>query len=199
MRKHVRGSIPNVLKEKASQWNEQWANLKTNNPSASFNWYQHKKKSVRDWIIGDLKAITQGHCAFCDRFTVEPDSVEHFKPKSDPRFLHLAYEWTNLFYCCGGCQTNKLEKWDDKLINPDDDDYQFARFFVYDFTTGAIEPNPKASPSERERARVTIEIYGLDSPKRRRFRSMELRRWRLSSDKQIDQFAYRDFVDPGLV
>lgn len=194
MRKLIRSAAPQILADNCDKWNAQWKQRKTEKPSAPFNWYQHDKKSARDWIIDDLSAMTLGHCSFCDRYTVEPDSVEHFRPKSDVRFLDQAYSWENLFFCCGGCQTHKLERWDDRLINPDAADYVFLEFFEFDFTTGAISPNSLASSVAQDRASVTIQIYGLDTQQRRRWRLDELARYASCNDLSIDAFAYRDFI-----
>lgn len=195
MRKISRPPKPDVLVEHGDRWTDQWKTLKTEKPGAQFNWYQLEGKSARDWLLADLAAMTQEHCAFCDRYTVEPDSIEHFRPKSDSRFLHLAYAWENLFFCCGGCQTAKGEKWDDGLINPDADDYTFSRYFMFDWGTGEMSPNPKASPIDQARAETTIRIYGLDTAKRRKFRREALRNWQRSPDMPIDDMPYRDFVE----
>lgn len=196
MRKLVRPETPAILREHGDHWNEQWKRRKTENPAAKFAWYRHENRSVRDWILPDLSRMTNEHCSFCDRYTVEPESVEHFRPKSDHRFLHLAYSWENLFFCCGQCQTHKLEQWDDDLISPDASDYSFSRYFVFDWTTGAMSPNPTASPSDQTRAETTIRIYGLDTVERRRFRLMELRKWERTNATSVDDFAYRDFIAP---
>lgn len=197
MRRFVRTDAPEVLKEHGQRWTEQWVTLKSRNASAQFNWYQHDRCTVRDLILDDLRSMTNGHCAFCDRFTVEPESVEHFRPKSDTRFLHLAYEWSNLYFCCGGCQNYKREQWDDALLHADAADFEFFRYFNFDFETGQIFPNPTASAGDQQRAEVTIRIYGLDAPERRRFRKLERRQFERTLDPNINDFGYRDFVrDP---
>lgn len=195
MRCITRPKAPTVLAENCDHWNAQWKSRKTENPAASFSWYVHKGRSARDWILADLAAMAQEHCAFCDGYTVEPESVEHFRPKSDPRFLDQAYSWENLFFCCGGCQNHKREQWDDKLISPDSADYMFARYFEFDFTTGAMLPNARAATPDQERAESTIRIYGLDTQQRRRWRRNASRRWRRSTGILVDEFPYRDFIE----
>ncbi len=197
MKKHVRPATPQILQEHGERWNNQWTEKKTANPTARFNWYQHQNRSVREWILDDLRSMTQGHCSFCDSFPIEPsssESIEHFRPKSDIRFLHLAYAWENLFYCCDGCQKSKLEKWDDALLKPDAEDYDFDRYFRFDYTTGAVLPNPSAEDADQSRARVTINLYNPDSHSRRKYRLLEMRRWCRANDMSVDDFAYRDFV-----
>jgi uncharacterized protein (TIGR02646 family) len=196
LRKCVRPDEPHVLKENASKWNAQWENLKRSNPSASFAWYQSGSVAVNQLIRDDLSKMTQGHCAFCDVNRLEPESVEHFQPKSDARFYQLAYAWSNLFLCCGGCQLHKREQWDERLLRPDAADYRFEQYFQFDYTTGGISPSDVATPDDQARAAITIQFYGLDSPKRRRYRREELRRWLAAKyAMDIDDFAYRDYLD----
>ncbi|MEZ6126398.1 MAG: retron system putative HNH endonuclease [Planctomycetaceae bacterium] len=193
MRRSARPAAPAVI-ENGDRWNERWEAAEDQKPRRQFQLVRSQNRTVRDWIRDDLAAMTQEHCAHSSRYTVEPESVRHFRPKSDPRFLDLAYAWENLFFCCGGCQSHKLEQWDDSLINPDAPDYTFERYFRFEFTTGEIKPNPKASQSDQHAARTTIEIYGLDSPQRRRWRRLEAERWRESRNLPLDLFAYRDFI-----
>ncbi|MCA9063596.1 MAG: TIGR02646 family protein [Planctomycetaceae bacterium] len=201
MRKQQRPPIPAVLEEHSEKWNKQWKQRKQENPSATFQWYQHQGRAARDWILADLREMTQGHCAFCDGFPLENTSgepVEHFRPKSDERFFHLAYSWENLFYCCEACQKCKREQWDDDLLKPDAVDYEFETYFQFDFTTGAIEPNRFSTPDAQRRASVTIAMYGLDSEVRQRHRRLELRKWqKCGTDEDLNDFAYRDFLHAG--
>ena len=202
MKKQIRPAEPEVLRNNASKWNEQWSSLRSSNPSAKFSWYQIKGRSARDWILPDLRKMNESHCSFCDAFPLEASSnepVEHFKPKSDPRFYRLAFSWTNLYYSCDFCQGIKREKWDDLLLAPDASDYDFSEYFMFDFGTGAIAPNPIASPDKQARAQMTIELYGLDRDARRRLRRIEARKWSQSSGHEIDSWAYRNFIAPDLV
>jgi uncharacterized protein (TIGR02646 family) len=144
--------------------------------------------------------MTQGHCAFCDCFPLDDRSkepIEHFKPKSDPRFYADAYAWDNLYYCCDCCQSTKGERWDDRLLRPDAADYSFERYFLFDYTTGEIKANWLAGAADQARASATIEHYGLDLPEKRRSRCLELRKWQRSSERDLDEWAYRDFLDPA--
>ena len=139
------------------------------------------------------------HCSFCDGFPLEAitnEPIEHFKPKSDPRFYAEAYNWSNLYYSCDFCQRTKGEKWSDQLQAPDENGYKFHEYFIFDFTTGAISPNPKSSVTIQVRAQTTIAFYGLDLASRRRMRLAEARKWSKSIEPEIDSWAYRDFVNP---
>jgi len=198
VRKQIRSEEPQVLKKNADKWNSRWRDLRAKNPSAKFSWYQHQGRSLRDWILPHLREMNQSHCSFCDSFPIEATSnepIEHFRPKSHPEFAEQAYSWANLYYCCEKCQSSKREKWNEHLLRPDDFEYSFSRYFVYDFTTGQISPNPKATPLDQRRAAVTIELYGLDNASRRRLRRLALKHWGDSKQPDALEFPYRDYIE----
>ena len=197
MRKQTRPPIPEILQRFGESWTRQWVELRVKNPNATFNWYVTEGQTAREWLLPHLKTMTQGHCSFCDSFPLDDRSqepIEHFKPKSHSRFHADAYTWENLYYSCELCQGSKREQWDESLLRPDSPDYSFERFFVFDYTTGEMKSNSLASHEEQERARVTIQLFGLDLPPRRRARCLELRKWQRSTDKNLDDWAYRDYL-----
>ncbi len=199
MKKQSRPPEPKVLVDNSAKWNAQWTSLRSKNSSATFPWYTVDGRSSRDWILPALREMNQAHCSFCDAYPLEASTkepIEHFKPKSDPRFYGEAYTWGNLYYCCPRCNETKGESWDDRLIAPDKDDYNFHDYFIFDFTTGAMSPNPRASNENQQRALCTIKLYGLDLEERRRYRLVETRKWLASIEQEIDSWAYRDFVNP---
>ncbi len=142
--------------------------------------------------------MTAGHCSFCEAFPLEGQSnepIEHFRPKS--KFHSLAYDWSNLYYCCEKCQSSKGEQWSEDLLAPDAPGYRWSDWFEFDYTTGQLKPNTFAHSTSQERASVTIRLYGLDSSERVRRRILELKKW-THADKQsrnIDDFSDRDYLE----
>lgn len=207
MRKQIRPPAPPQFVEHAAKWCERWLQLKAKTPGAKFPWYSIDGKSAREWALPMLREMNQGHCSFCDASPLDDrtkEPIEHFRPKGNkdrPEFAALAYEWSNLYYCCPFCQSEKAERWHDALIAPDEIVYEFSRYFRFDFTGGEtggkIEPNPDASDSDRARAAATIQLYGLDKAERRRGRMKALRDWSNHKVQVIDESPYRDFVEPG--
>ena len=198
MRKQTRPPIPEVLKKHGERWTRQWIKRRSQNPNAAFHWYKVDGQSARIWCLPVLKEMTQGHCAFCDAFPLDDRSkepIEHFRPKSDPRFFEQAYAWDNLFYCCEHCQGSKREQWDEDLLRPDASDYSFDKYFLFDYTTGQIRPNCMVSANQQRRAEVTVRLYGLDLEEKRRHRRLELRKWQRSRERHLDDWAYRDYLD----
>ncbi len=198
MRRQTRPEPPELLVRNQDKWTQQWLELRRQNPSAKFRWYQADNQTAYQILLPVLKQMTQDHCAFCDSFPVDAvsnETIEHFQPKSDPRFEANAYEWTNLFYCCDACQREKGGDWTEGLLRPDADDYTCQRYFRFDYFTGKMSPNPMATEAERNRADVTIRLYGLDTPARQRARRRVLDMWQQNTTMPIDEFAYRDYLE----
>ena len=192
MRKQIRPAEPAILIEHGTRWTQQWIELRKRNPAAQFSWYVVNGEPANVLLMPFLRDMTQEHCAFCDAFPFSdrsPETIEHFRPKS--LFPEVAYHWVNLYYCCARCQGEKGGQWDDRLLSPDAPDYSFERYFFFEFTTGALRPNPQATKEDQDRARETIRIYNLDEPKRKA-RKLVMRDWRNDPAKNIDEFGYRD-------
>jgi uncharacterized protein (TIGR02646 family) len=201
VRKFNRVEAPAGWAASEAKWNQQWVTLLQGNPRATFSWYRSGGQSARDVALPALKEQTLAHCSFCDGFPVEGisrETIEHFRPKCEGKFPERAYSWENLYYCCDQCQSCKGEGWDEGLLAADADDYTFERFFEFDFTTGEMRPSTNATEGDRQRATITLQMYGLDSPSRRRRRCLELRKWTRTKAKGrvLDEFAYRDYLAP---
>jgi uncharacterized protein (TIGR02646 family) len=194
MRAFKRGTTPGILETNWETWGQAWEERKNHNPAACFHWHQHENTPVNQLLLPPLKEQTQAHCSFCDIFPVSPpgqETIEHFKPKQTfPRF---AYKWDNLYYCCSFCQGKKLEKFDGNLLSPDTINYEFDRYFRWDFTNGYLLVNEQASLEDKKRASITIEIYGLNEG-HPFLRMRELRRRVKDQQDSLDNFAYRNFL-----
>jgi hypothetical protein len=85
-------------------------------------------------------------CVYCR----QPDSsapnlnfgVDHYRPKSIPRFASLVCNYENLYYCCGNCNSRKNNDWplDEKvgpyIVNPCD--HAMAAHLRFDAKTGKV-------------------------------------------------------------
>jgi uncharacterized protein (TIGR02646 family) len=163
MRKFTRDEEPEFLAGKWEAWGLEWEQRRKANPSAVFHWHELNGEKVNQKLLPLLKKQTQDHCSFCDAFPVAPPSIEtieHFRPKT--KFPKVAYRWNNLYFCCTHCQ-QKGEEFGKALLCPDAGDYDFDRFFRWDFTLGAMEINTLAAPSDQHRAAVTIRLYRLNA------------------------------------
>lgn len=174
-------------------WGLQYEEKRNDNTKSNdFKWASFNGTRVNLLIEDDLKDMTQNHCAFCDFFPLRQPgrTIEHFRPKSlFPRDSHL---WSNLFYCCHSCQ-EKGEQFDKSLLKPDEEDYDFSRFFICRFDGDAIylKPNPRATDQEQNSASITIDLYGLNRFERPEDRFRVWRQFNDSNNPIIDEFPYR--------
>lgn len=90
------------------------------------------ERRLRFVVLPALRRDFGDRCCYCTGSTdekggVENFDVEHFRPKGDEDFSHLALEYTNLYYACRGCNLTKGDKWpkpstpDRRLIDPCDE------------------------------------------------------------------------------
>lgn len=150
-----RNPEPHLLGKNKKKWTKHYVN------SRKFSWHNNQEE-----LLELLKKQSLSHCAFCER-AMSPagdadEEIEHFRPKST--FLELAYEWTNLFPICPGCNKKKGDRFDELLLKPDSENFRFDDWFMFDPLTGKIEVKYSKCKAP-ERAEKTIELYGLNRQK----------------------------------
>lgn len=180
MRPCTRGPVPDVLRDHGVEWSVEFAERRRTDPSARFAWRTYQGTSVRDVVLGPLKAMTDGHCAYCDGYPLDVTgrpTIDHFRPKST--HPELSYAWDNLFLACERCQEHKLDRFDDGLLRPDVPEYRFDRYFIYQEKSGDLRPHPGASAADQGCARITIDVFGLNAGGRPAARKRELRDFRV--------------------
>ena len=195
MEKIERAATPPWLTEKWQEWGETWQ--RKHEQGEDFKWYQHKNNSY-DELVNDLSAMTQHHCSFCDAYPMGgliSNTIEHFRPKS--QFPLLAYQWENLFICCGNCQ-KKGAQFDEILLKPDEITYAFDDYFNIEWDTGKLIANRMATPENKDRANLTIELYQLNKNSKPESRLEELNKFLDSNHPEINQFSYRFFLKRGV-
>jgi uncharacterized protein (TIGR02646 family) len=192
MFKAERGSWPQCLEAHYVDWTARYISARNENSAASFRWFSN---SCYQNVRLQLLEMTHHHCAFCDGFvgSESRETLEHFKPKS--QYPELAFHWENLFPCCDMCQSQKREKFDEMLIKPDHPDYLFADYFICNYDNGEIEVAPECSAEYQHAAAITLDMYGLNLPMRKKERLRQFRAWNAMGDEaSLHEFAYRYFL-----
>jgi uncharacterized protein (TIGR02646 family) len=193
MRKLHRTKAPDWLLKNAKNWGNQYAQKRSNPKKRNdFQWVTYKKQKVNLLLLPVLNAMTQNHCAFCDSAPLVSigAQIEYFEPVSTTP--EKAYLWENLFYCCQNCNAHKNDAFDDLLLKPDESYYDFSNYFIFDFLTGELSPNPAKTVLEQTRALKTIELYGLNEYERPFIRLREIKRYQNSIDKSdLNDFQFR--------
>ena len=149
-------------------------------------------------IKESLMLMTQAHCTFCDGFPIANtgDAIEHFRPSS----VHhdLSYVWENLYYICPKCNSAKGNRFDERLLKPDDIGYLFDNYFDYNARDAKLEAAKDISVEDIEKAEKTIELYELN----RNWNKIERRRLIkifVRGTHERDDFPYRYIIDLGLI
>ncbi len=187
----TRGPAPEPLVTHGARWTHELVRRREADPRCEFRWPTHHGRPLNQHLQEPLGAMTAGHCAYCDAFPLDASgfpTIDHFRPWS--RFPDLGCTWDNLFLACSRCQGEKRDRWADELLRPDDPDYGFERYFLYDHITGRVEVNPAASDADRARASRAIEVFGLNAGGRTTDRKRWARRWR-RTDEDLDDRPYR--------
>jgi uncharacterized protein (TIGR02646 family) len=157
-----RPAEPAILSVGRVGWTESWVRRCA---GGAWFWPSVDGAPLNQHLLPALRAMTSAHCAYCDGFPPQAATIDHFRPKAAGAFPDLAFAWENLYPCCHGCQ-KRGDAWDPALLAPDEPDYAFDRYFLYDGTTGRLEPHPAATPDDRHRARVTIDSFRLNDADR---------------------------------
>lgn len=199
---------PPYLTQGATRWTEDYVARRRADPSHRFRWpdvlLQEVRLPLNRYLVRDLLAATANHCAYCDGpelGVTSRETIDHFRPKGHERFLHLAFDWENLFPACDICQQEKRDDFDEKLLKPDEQAYDFEKYFDFNAKTGELEANSRASAEDQERARLTIETFGLNIAARCASRLRFFERYYndavcLSGD-DLDVLPYRYLAPPS--
>lgn len=119
--------------------------------------HEWRKRDYWRRVLPDLRCAYGGICAYSalwiSSVTGAPN-VDHFEPKSTRP--DLAYKWQNFRYCCAKMNTNKGQRriLDPFAIQPD--------WFVLDFPSLLVRPNPSLPASRTERVESTIHVLKLN-------------------------------------
>ncbi len=196
MNRFTRTVCPAILSEKWEEWGNRYSSNRVRNPGFSFQWPEVNGKPLNQWLLPDLLAMTQHHCSYCDGYPLRlaDKTIDHFRPKSNPEFYGEVCKWENLYVSCGHCQKAKMEEYHSGLLRPDASDYDFFRYFVYNYTDHTIHPNPLAVIADQERAEVTIEILHLNESGLVEARRMEYNRFFVSNPGLLPEIYSFRFI-----
>lgn len=193
MRKFTRRAAPPLIDKYAVEIGAKYAARRATEPNYSFQWPTREKQKMNHAALPDLLAQTGNHCSYCDKFPLhqKDDTIDHFKPKTDPRFYTLVCTWTNMYLACTHCQDSKKTQYNDRLLRPDEVDYEFRRYFTYNYNSHEIEVNPGADPVDRDRAEETRRIFGFNHPGVKTARRHAYERYMGMAAPVLDDFNYR--------
>lgn len=175
----TRPACPDWLEAQWETWGQEYADKLVQEPRYRFSWKQYEGEKVNHRLMPLLREMTADHCAYCDWFPTDVGTdrtIDHFRPKA--LFPREVYYWPNLYLCCRMCQEKDDANYSEDLIRPDEIDYDFDRFFIYNYLSGKLDANPDAGERDRSRASLTIKHFKLNEGGRPAARKRELKRFR---------------------
>jgi uncharacterized protein (TIGR02646 family) len=107
----------------------------------------------------DLIERLGAFCAYCEAQLGAGSAVEHIEPRSHAS--HRTLDWDNLLLSCVNCNSTKGVQQPLALdvYLPDRDNT--TRAFQYG-EGGLVSPHPTLGPEQRDKARRTLKLFGLD-------------------------------------
>jgi len=196
MRKFSRLDEPEILKNNWAKWGQEYERERSAGDRQTFKWHEGSYKQ----ILLQLLKQTDEHCSYCDNAHLKRGdfTIDHFKPKSIPGNYNIAYKWDNLFFCCWHCQQAKGRQYSEYLLRPDAVDFEFSKYFSYNFTGHEILANDSASHEDQQKALETIRIFDLNHLgliKARRFSFNLYEREKTDSAPVLSDYSYRFLFD----
>ena len=190
-----RPECPDWLASHWVDWGEEYSRKLSENRTYRFAWRRYEGQKVSHRLLPRLREMTAGHCAYCDWFPTDvgtDPTIDHFRPKA--KFPKEVYHWPNLYLCCRTCQDKDDKDFSEDLLRPDAPDYQFERYFVYNYRDGSLSPNPAASEYDQARALRTIRHLRLNKGARCTSRKRELGLFRrLAPEDQVEFLGERPY------
>lgn len=117
-------------------------------------------KSELEMIKGELLKMTEYRCSYTGmKLTYETAVIDQFKPSNQSIEKD---NWNNLFIVQKVTNQIKANHFNALLLKPDADDYDFDKYFEINFENSKILPRANLSESDKNRAKITIDIFGLN-------------------------------------
>jgi uncharacterized protein (TIGR02646 family) len=193
MKRFTRLEEPQIIQDHGAVIGQNYAQRRLINPNYSFSWPQINNQRINHSILPVLREQTNNHCSYCDKFPLHKgdNTIDHFKPKTNSLYYLFVCQWENLYLACKHCQDSKGTKYDDLLLRPDDPNFDFSNYFVYNYSDHTIEANPSANDGDQQRAQITIEILDLNFPDVKTSRRHAFERYNAATLPDLNDYNYR--------
>lgn len=202
MNKLIRVDAPKILTEEMERkYGKRYKQNRERKPNFKFNWPKPNGQPLNQQLLPTLLEMSQKHCFYYDTapLYLGDNTIDHFYPKTNPKYYELVCQWTNLYLSCRHCQEAKWEADPIDVIRPDEIIYEFEDYFLYDFTYHKINPNPLLNELNKKRALATIKIFQFNHESKTTARRHEYERYygkKATNDIIVqDDFAFRFMFD----
>ncbi|MFZ3591711.1 retron system putative HNH endonuclease [Bacillus sp. DJP31] len=197
MRKVNRLGKPDSLIQNANLWTRELLIEIRNKGSYTSVRDSVKNRYRQDDVRISLKEMYKEKCCYCETGigTTSFEQIEHLKPKANPHFHQLAFEWSNLHWCCQRCNNAKLDKWNakDPILDPSiDNPNEFLEFDL--FSCEAIPKNGSLrGDTTIQHTNLNRELL-LKSRERIRDQTLNIIGQLKKTPSQMDEKFYRELI-----
>jgi|GEM_PF-5316939 len=142
-----------------------------------------------DALLRELYKMTNKHCSYTGQLltNLNYENIDQFIPKKNTDKEIFEDNWENLFIVDNQTKQIKGNKYDDLLLKPDADDYDFDKYFEIYFESGNILPKTNLNDKDKKRAEITINVFGLNDEHLVRNRRGELKGFLKILLKRMDE------------
>lgn len=108
-------------------------------------------------VLPDMRKAYKSICAYCAHwipYSTGNHSIDHFIPKTQD--ARLAYEWSNFRYVAARFNSRKRTR---SVLDPF---HLLPNWFIIDFTSLFVRPNPDLLPDEKQAVLQTIKFLKLN-------------------------------------
>ena len=204
MRKLQKGNAPNFLTEELqNKLGELYkSNRESKGKSHKFNYwhlaeYEINGQTLYQKILEAFRIMSKRHCFYCDGFPPKrgDETIDHFKPKSKSAFYLDVCRWENLYYACNHCKISKRTQYNQLLLRPDEIEYNFLKYFEYDYIENEILVSRTADELSKQRAKETIRIFDFNNFGQKVSRNIYRIIYEKNPDHPIDDLGFRYLFD----
>ncbi len=123
-------------------------------------------------VIARLKKDFHNKCYICGLKNLQDPEIEHLLPHKDGKYPHRKFDWNNLFWACGHCNSVKnKEKYDRGIIDCcEEDPEKLMSFYLME-----NDVNVSAKTLENEKSVLTAtlvyEVFNLKNTGMREYKS----------------------------
>lgn len=129
---------------------------------------KYNKQDVIDRLVTDFN----NKCYICELDELQDPQVEHLKPHFDGKYIDRKFDWNNLFWSCGHCNSVKNQrKYDNHIIDCCVSDPEERIYFRLHNGNTEIEAKDINDYDARMTAELVTEVFNIKNSGMRVYKS----------------------------
>ncbi len=187
---------PTILVEKEATWTKRFLERRAGKPGLRPDKRQYRHAQIR----AALRTTSSRKCFYCEQaLDRAEETVDHYVEVAEQP--ELAFAWTNLYLCCGGCQNKRtnLQLSNDDCIDPCAVSHDPKKHLL--FRREQIFPRSASSRGGNTIRKYELDREGLNTKRARALSHLAERLIMIAAEKRAPNNQERDWIqslaDPG--